>query len=267
MITKLKFSKKNKSTKKKIAALIVTRLNSTRLRNKALKKIDNFFSIEILIKRLKKLKNISTIVLATSPHKRLYELKKITKKENIKFFVGSEENVLERIIRCSEKFKIDSVIRITGDDIFRDVEKLDKAIISHKKSNKDITVMQNIPYGLGSEIFNLDVLKIIYKKMDKKCDSGYLSWFIDRKIFNVNNFDCKFRNYKDIVISLDYKIDLIIMNFILKKLGIYFKTDDLINLYVNNKKKFKNFKFLRDKVNSKFKKFHHPSKKIYRLNI
>ena len=42
------------SKKKKIAALIIVRLNSSRLKNKALKKINNFISIQILIKRLKK---------------------------------------------------------------------------------------------------------------------------------------------------------------------------------------------------------------------
>lgn len=258
---------KKKLSKKKIGALIIVRLNSTRFKNKALKKIYNFVSIQILIKRLKKLKNISNIVLTTSPHKRLIELKRIAKKEKIDFFVGSESNVLERIIKCAKKFKLDSIIRVTGDDIFRDIEKLDQAIITHKKSSKDITVMKNIPYGLGSEIFDFNVLKIIDKKMNKECDSGYLSWFIDRKNFNVNDFDCKFYNYRDIIVSLDYKIDLVIMKFIVKKLGIYFTTKELINLYKNHKIEFRNFKILRDKIDKKFLKFHHPLKTKYKLNI
>ena len=216
---------------------------------------------------MKKLENISKIVLTTSAHKKLPELKKIAKKENINFFVGSEENVLDRIIKCAEKFKLDRIIRITGDDIFRDIKKLDQAILSHNKSKKDITVMKNIPYGLGSEIFNLKVLKIIDKKMNKECDSGYLSWFIDRKIFKVNDFDCKFKDYKDIILSLDYKIDLNIMKFIVKKLGIYFTTEELINLYKNNKIRFKKFKLLRIKIDNKIPYFHHPSKTKYKLNI
>ena len=138
MEIKSKAIKKFKVSKKKIAALIIVRLNSSRLKNKALKKINNFISIQILIKRLKKLENISKIVLTTSAHKKLPELKKIAKKENINFFVGSEENVLDRIIKCAEKFKLDRIIRITGDDIFRDIKKLDQAILSHNKSKKKI---------------------------------------------------------------------------------------------------------------------------------
>ena len=87
--------------------------------------------------------------------------------------------------------------------------------------------------------------------MNKECDSGYLSWFIDRKIFKVNDFDCKFKDYKDIILSLDYKIDLNIMKFIVKKLGIYFTTEELINLYKNNKIRFKKFKLLRIKIDNK----------------
>jgi spore coat polysaccharide biosynthesis protein SpsF len=262
MIKKSKFY-----LKKNIAAIITIRLNSSRLKNKALKKINNLISIQILIKRLKKLNNISNIVLATSPHKNLFELRKICEKEKINFFIGSEKKVLKRIIQCAVKFKIDSVIRITGDDIFRDIINLDQAILSHEKSNKDITVMKNIPFGLDSEIFNLDVLKIIDKKHNKKCDSSYLSWFIDRKIFNVNNFDCKYSNYSNIVVSLDYKIDLTIMRFIHKNLGTYFTTEKLINFYNKNKKKFISLKILREKIESKFDKSHHPSKKDYKLII
>ncbi len=259
--------KLKKNLNKKIAALIIVRLNSSRLKNKALRKISLFSSIQILIKRLKKCKNISKVIITTSPHRDLSKLKKISNKEKINFFVGSENNVLKRIIQCAEKFKLKSIIRITGDDIFRDIEKLDEAILSHEKRKKDITVMQNIPHGLGSEIFNLNVLKIIYKKMNQKCDSGYLSWFIDRKIFKVNDFDCKFNKYKDIVITLDYKIDLEIMKFITKKIGIFFTTNELINLYCNYKKKFKKFKLLRDKIDKKFAAFHHPPRKVYKLNL
>ena len=267
MLLEIKNRSKDILHKKKIAALIIVRLNSSRLKYKALKKIDRFISIQILIKRLKKLKNISNIILTTSHHKKLFELKKISKKENIDMFVGSENDVLDRIIKCAEKFKLDSIIRITGDDIFRDVEKLDQAILSHKKSKKDITVMKNIPYGLGSEIFTLKVLKIIQKKMSKNCDSGYLSWFINKKIFSVNDFNCKFKNYKDIVITLDYKIDLAIMNFIVKKLNIYFTTEELITFYKAYKVKFKNFKLLRDKIDKKFENSHHPSIDDYKLNL
>jgi spore coat polysaccharide biosynthesis protein SpsF len=253
--------------KKKFAVIITVRLNSSRLKNKALMKINKLIAIQILIKRLKKLKNISNVILATCPNKKLIELKKISKKEKINFFVGSEKKVLKRIIKCSEKFKVDTVVRVTGDDIFRDISKLDQAILSHEKSNKDITVMKNIPYGLGSEIFNLNVLKTIDRKHGKNCDTSYLSWFIDRNIFNVNNFNCKYNDYKNIIITLDYKIDLIMMRFIQKNLGTYFTTNHLIDFYNNNKKKFKKFKILRDKIEKKFHRSHHPLKKDYKLNM
>ena len=81
--------------KKKIGAIITVRLNSSRLKDKALKKINNFTSIQILIKRLKKLKNISNIIVATSNHKNLFELLKICKKEKINLFVGPEKKVLK----------------------------------------------------------------------------------------------------------------------------------------------------------------------------
>lgn len=253
--------------RKKIGAIITVRLNSSRLKNKALKKVNNLCSIQILIKRLKRLKNISNIILATCNHKNLFELKKICKKEKINFFIGSEKKVLKRILRCAEKFKIENIVRVTGDDIFRDITNLDQAILSHIKSKKDITIMKNLPYGLDSEIFNLDVLKKIDDNHNKSCDTSHLTWFIDKKIFNVNVFDCKYPDYKDIIISLDYKIDLTIMRFIHKNLGTYFTTKNLINFYKKNKNKFRSFKILRREIESQIDKSHYPLRRDYKLTI
>ena len=127
--------------------------------------------------------------------------------------------------------------------------------------------MKNIPYGLDSEIFNLDVLKLIDKKHNKKCDSSHLSWFIDKRIFNVNIFDCKYLNYKNIILTLDYKIDLTIMRFVHRNLGTHFTTEKLIDFYNRNKKKFISFKIMREKFESQIVKSHYPSKKQYKLII
>ncbi len=65
----------------KIIATIEARLNSKRLPRKHLLKINNKFLIEILINRLKKIKNIDKIVLATTTNKADDELEKIAKKK------------------------------------------------------------------------------------------------------------------------------------------------------------------------------------------
>ena len=267
---KKKFNRKQKDkpytlTSNKFAAIVTVRLNSKRLENKALMNINGLTAIEILIKRLKKLNNVSNIILATCNHKNLLKLKKICIKEKINFFVGHEKNVLKRIINCAEKFKVNKIVRITGDDIFRDIIKLDYAILGHENSNKDITIMKNIPYGLGSEIFNLGVLKFIEEKRNKLSDSSHLTWFIDKKIFQINTLDCKYLNCNKIPFTLDYQIDLNMMRFVNKNLGIFFTTDKLLNFCDRNKKKFKLFLKKRSELENKFENIKKLNKKHYEL--
>ena len=77
-------------------AIIQARLNSTRLPNKVLKKIGNFYALEILIKRLKKSKLIDKIIIATN--KKSGKLKSFEKKYNLEVFEGEDKNVLKNLI-------------------------------------------------------------------------------------------------------------------------------------------------------------------------
>ena len=63
--------------KQKIGAIIVVRLNSARFPNKAIKKINGVNSLFLLIRRLKKIKELNKIILATSTNKTDDVLEKI----------------------------------------------------------------------------------------------------------------------------------------------------------------------------------------------
>ena len=69
----------------KIIFTIKARLNSSRLPQKHLYKINNKFFIEILIERLKKVKNINRIVLATTTNPEDKKLADIAKKIKLIF--------------------------------------------------------------------------------------------------------------------------------------------------------------------------------------
>ena len=108
------------SDQKKVGAIIVSRLKSKRLPNKALKLINQETLITHLIKRLKLAKNIDKIVLATTKNNEDLKICNQAKKNKINFFRGDEKNVLKRMYDAAKKFKCNIVIRVTGDDILID---------------------------------------------------------------------------------------------------------------------------------------------------
>ena len=72
---------KLKNIYQKIGAIIVARTSSDRLPNKALLKINNIESILCVINRIKKIKRLDEIILATSRDKSDDILEKIAKKK------------------------------------------------------------------------------------------------------------------------------------------------------------------------------------------
>ena len=105
--------------KPKKYVLIQARTNSSRLFGKCLFYIKNKELILVLHDRIKS-KNYETIVL-TSNRKSDDYLANILKKNNIKFFRGSLDNVRHRFLKYTSNFnKKDILIRCTADNLFID---------------------------------------------------------------------------------------------------------------------------------------------------
>ena len=159
---------------KKIGIIIQARINSIRLHGKVLKYLDNKTLIEWVIKRLKKTQ-IKNIILATGDLKNNLELKKICNQENIKFFKGSETNVLDRFYHAAKKFKLDAIIRVCADNPFVDSDEIDHIIKAYKKTNSKYDYYFNhrnynkIAYadGFGAELFKFSTLETIQKCIAK----------------------------------------------------------------------------------------------------
>ena len=77
----------------KFSAIIEARMNSSRLPGKILYKANNKPFLWHLIKRLKKVKQINQIILATTKNPIDNILVKEAKKNKIKFYRGEEDNV------------------------------------------------------------------------------------------------------------------------------------------------------------------------------
>ena len=178
-----------KYKKNKYDIFLQCRLNSTRLPKKAIKIIYNKKMIEHCIIRLKKCKNIRYLILCTSTNKENDILIKIAKKYNIKYFRGSENNVLKRFYDCSLYFKSKNIIRCTGDCPLIDPILIDKLIeefnIKNYKHlnfrNKDITRNYNFPDGFDAEIFTFNVLKEAYLNDKTKFSKEHVTPYIVKK--------------------------------------------------------------------------------------
>lgn len=224
ILTKLDHSKTIKFTNinQTVGAIIVARTSSNRLKNKAIKKINNIESISQVIERVKKIKGVNKVILATSTDKSDDILERIALKRKIECFRGSLNNVASRFYMAAKKYKLDQIVRVTGDAILCDEVMLEKAIINQLKKGTDVTFIKNMPYGTAREVFTFNTIETITQNAEVSKNTEYLEWFLENsRNFKVGYIKSNYKFNKTIRLTLDFKEDLILFNNIFK----YFKND------------------------------------------
>jgi spore coat polysaccharide biosynthesis protein SpsF len=151
--------------------IIEARMTSSRLPGKHNYKVFNKAIIEYLFLRLKKVNNINDIILATTINEPDNILVEIAKKHKIKVFRGSEENVMQRVLRSAEKFKTDIIISITADCPLIDPKIIEHCINTFE--NNDCDYLNNLfiptyPGGMNCQVYYAKTLKKSYSSTKSK---------------------------------------------------------------------------------------------------
>ena len=226
--------------KKKVLAIIQARYNSTRFPGKVVKKINNKTILEILIRRLSRSKHISKIIVACSNNRNDKAIVAICKKLGVNYFIGSENDVLNRFYHAAKKFRGINIARITADCPLIDPKIVDDVISNFFLKNADYSSNVNpptFPDGLDVEVFKFRVLKEAYINAKKLTEREHVTPFI------INNKKLKKFNLKSSIdystlrLTLDEKEDLILIEKIIKyfKNNLNFNLKNILDLYKNKK--------------------------------
>lgn len=161
-----------------ISAIIQARMSSTRLPGKVLKKIGNRTILEIIIRRLKKSKQIDSIVVATTREKIDDPIAVEAKGLSVGCFRGSRDNVLKRFIGAARDCAADVIVRVTADNPLVDPWMMDRLIAMHLKNKADYTYCAGVPLGVGVEVVNPAILKNIYVFAKSRADREHVTFYI-----------------------------------------------------------------------------------------
>lgn len=166
---------------KKIVATIEARYASARLPGKTLLKIVGKPTLELLIERLKRSKLIEQIVVATTVNPNCQPIVDLAKKLGVGCFRGSEEDVLDRVLKAAKAYQADIIVEITGDLPLIDPEITDSVIDYYFKNNFDYVsnmLDKKCPHGLDTQIFSVDILEEVSKITNDSADRENVSLYI-----------------------------------------------------------------------------------------
>ena len=167
----------------KVNAIIQARCGSTRLPNKIFMDIHDAPLLWHVVNRLTYVDLIDNIIVATTTNNKDDLTEEWCKKNEIKCYRGSEDDVLNRFYGAATEFPCDIIVRVTADDPFKEPSVIDRII--KKLIDEQLDLSTNVfppsyPEGLDCEVFTFDVLE----KMEKSTNNPYDREHVTPYIYN-----------------------------------------------------------------------------------
>ncbi len=171
----------------KTVAIIQARLGSTRLPGKVLKELCGQSVLAHVIARVKACSAIDEVVVATTTAPRDATIAEEAVKCGVKYFRGSEEDVLARYYLAAKEFHADTVVRVTADDPLIDFQVLDRMLefyTSERAQGRLIDYLSNnfqkrsYPLGLDAEIISMSALEKAHREAEEPYDREHVSPYI-----------------------------------------------------------------------------------------
>lgn len=225
----------------KVVCIVQARVGSTRLPGKVLKQICGKTVLEHDIDRLKRVKNIHEIVIATTTLEKDNDIVKECERLGVKYFRGSEEDVLSRYYYAAEQNNADVVVRVTSDCPLIDSE-VSEDIVEFYLDNKDKydyvsnTIERTYPRGLDTEVFSFKALEKAFNEAISERYREHVTPYIwhNPKVFRLAQYKNS-QDYSNLRWTLDTEEDFELIdkiyNLLYPNMHSKFQFQNILSLY------------------------------------
>jgi len=236
----------------KIDIIIEARMDSKRLPGKVLLPIVGRPALELMIERLKHVRRVSEIIVATTKKKVDNSIANLAYKNGVRCYRGSENDVLKRVLEGAQFFNTDIIVEITGDNPLADPALVDSMISKFLELGSSIDFLSNdvgcyndnfkfeFPLGLNVKIFSTSILKDSESRAKHPVDREHVVNFILKNLdrYRVHNYKPQGLYFRpDIRFTMDYKEDYILIKHVYENLyknNKQFSTEEIFQYLDNN---------------------------------
>jgi spore coat polysaccharide biosynthesis protein SpsF len=225
--------------KAKIVAVIEARMTSSRLPGKHMLPVNGKPIIEYLIMRLKKVPSLNEIVLAVTTNNTDQPLIELANKTGISYFLGSENDVMSRVIGAADSVEGKIIVGITGDCPLIDpliVEQTIQMFIHNSCSYVNNAAIPGYPGGMNTQVYELKTLKKSSEMTKDPLDREHVTAHIFRnpELFQpIYLMPPPYLYWPELKLELDEQVDYELLKKIIKYFGNenpYFSCKDIIEL-------------------------------------
>jgi spore coat polysaccharide biosynthesis protein SpsF len=222
----------------KVVAVTQARSGSTRLPGKIFKEILGKSLLQIHLERLKKSKQINTIVVATTTNPEDLNVCNLAEKLRVECFRGSENNVLDRFYQAVKNQAPDYVVRVTSDCPLLDPELIDSVVelaITNGVDYCSNVLKETFPDGQDVEVFTFQALEKSWHEAALLSDQEHVTPYIRNnsdfnqgKLFRAASYESQ-TSYGQIRMTVDQQEDFDVIKYLVENLG----TDKTWKQYVD----------------------------------
>lgn len=164
----------------KTVATIEARMTSTRLPGKVLMPVLGKPLLELLIERLRRSK-VDQVVIATTINKADDPIEELARRLGVGCFRGSEEDVLDRVLKAAQTHAGDLIVEITGDCPLVDPDVVNQVIDAFHATGVDYAsnnMRRTWPRGMDVQVFPTSVLAEVNLITNDAADHEHVSLYI-----------------------------------------------------------------------------------------
>ena len=208
----------------KTIAIIEARMTSTRLPGKVLRPILGKPMLELLVERIRRARRVDGIVIATTTNSTDEPIEQLARRLEIGCFRGSEDDVLERVLRAAHQVQADVIVEITGDCPLIDPDIIDELVAVFQGRRFDYVSnnrQRTYPLGLDTQVFSTRVLEEVARLTRDPVDHEHVSLYIYKhpERFSLHNVPGALpEKYRDIRLTVDTAEDFALISQIYETL-------------------------------------------------
>ena len=162
-------------------AIVQARMTSTRLPGKILRPILGRPMLALLVERLQRARRLDGVVVATTVRPTDDPVEALTRQLGVGCFRGSEDDVLDRVVRAARAFDAELIVEITGDCPLIDpgvIDELVDTFAAHDVDYVSNVLERTYPRGLDTQVFPTRVLEEVARLTQDPVDREHVSLYI-----------------------------------------------------------------------------------------
>lgn len=194
-----------------VVIVITARVNSKRIPEKVLQKIDHRRSIEVLFDHVVNPKY--PVILAIRQNKEDDILEEIATDRGIQVYRGYDDSPMHRLFHCAYDGGFEHVVRVTTDDILIDLTILMNQIRFHVNGGHDYTFCRRIPEGCAAEVISIDALEKVINDVGNK-SIEFVSYYLKNKFKTFEYYPHSLDFQKNYRLTMDYPEDLMLLKIL-----------------------------------------------------